>query len=105
MNMGVSTLVTVQQAVADIEAHLGKYGGPHRAWYCGVATDPEARLFQDHNVSRTNNAWIYRGLMTDTESRQVEAHFLKKGCDGGPGGGDRTSRYVYAYKKTASTRP
>ncbi len=97
-------VVSVQQAIYDIDSYIKKFGGPYSAWYCGVATDPRERLFKDHNVDERSGAWIFRALTTDTEARQVEAWFLAKGCKGGPGGGDRSSRYVYAYKITPTTR-
>ena len=103
--MAVATKYSVQVAIAEIDAYIRKCGGGYRAWYCGVASDPRDRLFNDHNVSEVYGNWIFVPLTTNTEARQVEAHFLNLGCDGGPGGGDYRSRYVYAYKKTASTRP
>jgi hypothetical protein len=103
--MAVSTPVSVQQAIVDIDAYIRKQGGAYPAWYCGVASDPRDRLFHDHNVSEQHGAWIYVRLATDGQARQVEQHFLRKGCDGGPGGGDHTSRHVYAYKKTSGTNP
>ena len=51
-------------------------------WYVGVATDPRARLFQDHNVNEQSDAWIYDNCGTDTAARSVEDYFLGKGCDG-----------------------
>jgi hypothetical protein len=105
MRMAGTSVVTVQQAIAEIEDYIRKNGGPYSAWYCGVASDPRDRLFNQHGVSEQGGIWIWRPLSTDTEARQVEAYFLRKGCDGGPGGGDRYSRFVYAYMKTSYTRP
>ena len=96
---------TPQQAEYAIEQHISKCGGPYSAWYCGVATDPVARLFTDHNVDKERDAWIHRDCATETAARQVEDYFLKKGCKGAPGGGDSSSRHVYAYKMSSRTRP
>lgn len=95
---------SVQQVIDETEAHIKERGGPYSAWYAGVATDPEDRLFNHHNVSKANGFWLYRDCGTDTASRKVEAHFLAKGCKGGPGGGDSKSRYFYVYKITSSTK-
>ena len=103
--MPVATVVTVQQAVTDIEVYIRKFGGAYPDWYCGVASDPRDRLFNDHNVSQQNGAWIHCELATDTQARQAEHYFLSRGCDGGPGGGDHTTRYAYVYKKTSYTNP
>ena len=96
--------VSVQQAVNHLDAYIGKHGAPYSAWYSGVASDPRTRLFTDHSVDEKFGLWIYHALTTDTEARQVESHFLAKGCKGAPGGGDRSSRYVYAYRVTQTTR-
>lgn len=100
----MSAVTKEQQIIADIENYIRQCGGAFPAWYCGVATDPKSRLFSDHNVDQNNAQWIYRDGGTDTVARNVEAYFLRKGCKGGPGGGDRSSRYVYAYKITSTTR-
>jgi len=100
-----TTAVSPHQAAQDIEQYIDQRSGPYSAWYCGVATDPEARLFTDHGVNKQGDAWIFRGCANDTEARQVEDYFLKKGCKGAPGGGDRNSRFVYAYRMNSHTRP
>jgi hypothetical protein len=64
-----------------------------------------SRLFGDHNVSKEHGHWIYRTASSNSVAREVEQHFLDAGMDGGPGGGDATSRIVYAYKKTPYTNP
>lgn len=101
--MATVSIVSESQAIADIDAHIRKNGGVYSAWYCGIASSPRDRLFNDHQVTEKGGAWIYRHLGTDTEARRVEDHFLRKGCKGGCGGGDRGTRYVYAYKITATT--
>lgn len=97
-------VTSVQQAILDIETYIRQNGGVYSAWYCGVATDPRQRLFRDHNVDEKSGTWIFRGLVSDTEARRVEAYFLAKGCKGGAGGGDASSRSVYCYRITPSTR-
>ena len=94
---------TEAKAKTDINAHILKHGGVYSKWYAGIAKDPEERLFTDHKVSKTKGTWIHRKCSTDTVSRRVEKHFLDKGCKGGPGGGDSSTKYVYAYKITSST--
>lgn len=102
--MAVASVTTAQQAVLDIENHVRQCGGQPREWYVGIASDVRHRLFVDHNVNEKNDAWIHRDCATDTAARSVENYFHNRGYDGGPGGGDRTTRHVYAYRKTSSTR-
>ena len=94
-----------QQIVSEIRSYIQQSGLNLRDWYVGIAQDPQTRLFNDHNVSRTSGRWIYRTAPTSTEARNIEAHFVNVlGADGGTGGGDSLSRAVYAYAKTTTTR-
>ncbi len=72
-------------------------------WYVGIANDAEKRLFTDHCVDKDNGLWAW-GLATNhLEARHIEALYHKAGCKGGPGGGDETTVFVYAYLITQST--
>jgi hypothetical protein len=102
--MVTTAVKSTGQIVSEIESYMRQHGGVFSDWYVGVASDARTRLFNDHNVAENGDAWVFRDCGTDTASRAVEEYFLKRGCDGGPGGGDYTSRYVYAYKKTWRTR-
>lgn len=92
-----------QEIVNDIANHLK--GIAYKNCYVGVTSDVESRLFSDHNVSKENGYWIYRSASSDSVAREIEQHFLDAGMDGATGGGDETSRIVYAYKKTSNTNP
>lgn len=87
----------------EIDAHIHKRGGGYPAWYVGIAKNPRERLFEGHNVSEQSGTWLYRDAGSELTAKTMEAMFLKKGCKGGPGGGD-SSRYIYAYKMTRTTR-
>ncbi len=73
--------------------------------YVGITKEPRSRLFNDHNVAEHGDYWIHCPADSSQVARDVEAHFLRLGADGGPGGGDATSDVVYAYKKNAHTEP
>lgn len=89
---------------ANIEAYIRKNGGPSRDWYVGIAADPKRRLFIDHQVRRQGGAWIYQSAGSAQDARLGEKYLLSLGCDGGDGGGDHTTRYLYAYRKGPHTR-
>lgn len=95
--------MAVDQNIAnDIVNHVGN--DRVSAWYVGIATDPETRLFQDHNVDKKYGRWIYRQAKSEADARDTEQYLLKHySFQGGPGGGDKP-RFVYAYKITAATR-
>ena len=94
---------TKQEIIDDIADHFK--GKAYSGCYVGITSDVDDRIFGDHKVSRENGHWIYRTASSHSVARDVEKHFLDAGMDGGGGGGDKTSRIVYAYKKTSSTNP
>lgn len=95
---------TKESIKADIKAYIQKNGSVYSDWYVGIASDPRARLFNDHNVSEKGGAWIYREAESSNAAREVEEYFINTlGTDGGSGGGDYSTKSVYAYKKTSTT--
>ncbi len=95
--------VSQEVAFANLIKHIKECGGAFSDWYCGITHDPQKRLFVQHNVAK-NGSWIFNECNGDTSARAVEAALLRKGCDGGKGGGGTTSRFVYAYRKTQNTK-
>ena len=90
--------------IAEIQNHMTKCAGTYGDWYCGIASDPRQRLFVDHNVNEKTDAWIYKDCGTENTARDIERHFLGKGCKGDEGGGDWQTKYVYTYKITSHSR-
>ncbi len=88
---------------SDIDGIIQKSGANYRDWYVGLAINPRERLFDGHNVSEKSGIWIARDAGSEMVAREVEALFLKKGCKGGTLKKD-SSRHVYAYKMTRTTR-
>ena len=89
----------------EIVAHIEKRGDAHSSWYCGIASDWEDRLFNEHQVPRKDYWWIARQCYDNESARNVEKALLELGCDGAAGGGDDTTVYVYAYLKGTMTNP
>lgn len=90
--------------ISEIKAFMSNWGGHYSDWYVGIASDPRQRLFNDHNVDEKNDAWIYREAMNSESARAIEDYFINTlGTDGDVGGGDDTSKFVYAYKKASHT--
>ena len=90
----------------EIEAHLNDEGSTYNKWYIGISKDGKNRLKQ-HNVNLEKGKawWIIREAINTDVSRRIEKYFIDLGCDGGDGGGDEDSTYVYAYKKISNTKP
>ena len=81
-------LITRFQQYIDRNGGIPKgYGG--YGWYVGVTSRPRERLFDEHKVNERSGAWIYGTAGSSRIARDVEEHFLRKGCQGGPGGRSR----------------
>jgi hypothetical protein len=94
-----------QQAYNEIVAYIKRQEGKPSGWYCGIASDWQGRLFNDHQVPRDDYGWIARKCYNTADARTVEEMLIRFGCDGGAGGGDETTIYVYAYLKRSMTNP
>lgn len=98
-------MATARGIVSEIEAHVKDRTptGKRSDWYVGIAADAKKRLFNDHNVSQQNGRWIYREADSSGMARDAESRLHDLGYDGGPGGGDDDTTFVYAYLKTTRT--
>jgi hypothetical protein len=93
-----------QQIMNEVFVHLGRYDGHYPDWYVGVAADARTSLFSDHGVNETGDAWICRQCGSNDAAREIERHFKKKGCKGGPVEEEQSSRFFYAYMIKPHTR-
>lgn len=93
----------LQVIIDEIAAHIAKQGGQRSHWYVGITADIDQRLHGAHGVPKKNHWYAWREAVTADDARSIEQAFLQWGCDGGSGGGDSRSRFVYAYLKTAAT--
>ena len=94
-----------QDVYDSIVAYIKEKGGEYSDWYAGIASDWEERLVVDHKVAREHQWWIAHQCHTNASARGVEDALIKLGCDGAPGGGGEDTIYVYAYLKSAVTKP
>lgn len=94
----------MQTIINEIHAYIVRNGGSEAQWYIGIAGDPRDCLFSRHGVVENGGLWIYRDAGNEAIARAVEKAFLDAGYTGGGGGGDWTTRHVYAYRITNSTR-
>jgi hypothetical protein len=95
---------TNEVIIAEIKAFMAKWGGYYSDWYAGIASDPRQRLFNDHNVDEKKDGWIFREAFNSESARSVEDYFVNVlKTSGNTGGGDNTTKFVYAYKKASHT--
>jgi hypothetical protein len=101
----VILLTSGESAKKEIQEHILKEGGPYSTWYVGITSDPEKRVYGDHNVPKENYWRIWRWVPSIEDARSVENYFVNTlGTDGGGGGGDADSKCVYGYKKSSITK-
>jgi hypothetical protein len=87
----------------DIDGLIQKSGAKYGEWYIGLAINPREKLFTAHNVNEQSDVWIIRDAGSEMAARDIEAIFLKKRCKGGSLRRD-SSRHIYVYKMTKTTR-
>jgi hypothetical protein len=93
-----------QEIVQAFENFFGQHGRYYSEFYVGIATDPVDRLTKGHGVSQSIPHIYWNSPLHTNVVRQIEDLFLKKGAKGGPGGGDNSTCFIYAYKITPNTR-
>lgn len=91
------------EIVREFSEKIAESQVPMGAWYVGITSKWDQRLFIEHQVGMLGD-YIVEECSSDVVARKVEEQFLRLGCKGGPGGGDAGSRWVYAYRITSSTR-
>jgi hypothetical protein len=92
-----------EQIINAFNAYIGAPSALYSEWYVGVAVDPRDRLFNGHAIREQTDAWIHDTCSSSREAREIEQYFIGRGMRGGPGGGDATTRSVYAYKVARHT--
>lgn len=91
---------------SEILCYIRAEKGEYSSWYVGISSNPHERLFQEHNVELKNTWWVISKAKNADEARLAEKTIIEEyGTDGGTGGGNEKSVYVYAYKKTETTKP
>lgn len=106
MQQGQSSMAySYAQIIDDIDKYMRSVGGSNFDWYVGIASEPRHTLFTRHRVAEQGGSWIYRQAISERIAREIEKAYLDTGHDGGPGGGNASTDFVYAYFKTSATNP
>jgi hypothetical protein len=87
----------------EIKSYVAKNGGRYSEWYAGIAANAKKRLFSDHAVRESSDAWIFWPCGSSGVARDIENALFNLGMKGGPGGGDYSTDFVYAYKIAGHT--
>jgi hypothetical protein len=95
-----------EEIVAEIKAHIGRFGGGFGDWCVGTAKDPRSPFFESHRVAEMNDGLTYREAFTPGSAEAIR-DYLVNGCglrldlDAAPEPG----RFVLAYRKTPPAHP
>jgi hypothetical protein len=91
--------------IQEIEQYITNFGGHYPDWYVGISSNPKNRLFQDHHVHVEDDLWIHKLANSLDDVKKIKDHFHNiRHADGPREGGNNTTLYIYAYKKTKNTR-
>lgn len=92
------------QIIADMDSHLKKSQKEfYSDFYVGITNYVDRRLFDEHNVQKEGQWWIYRDAINKSTAQRVEEYYLNKGMKGDTGGGTDDSTFVYCYEITRNT--
>ena len=80
--------LTKAQLIAAIEGKISAYS----VWTIGITEDPTQRKIKHGSPT----VWYQWEGESEKTAREVEKHFIDKGCKGGTGGGDRP-HWVYIF--------
>lgn len=94
---------TAQQVINAINEYVARFTYSKKDWYIGIASNPDDRLFVDHNVDKKNGYWIHVPTDSHLIARAAEKALLAVGFDGGASGGDDSTTFVYAYARLRGT--
>ena len=98
--------ITLKSYLTEFLEFVQNNLGANNSWYAGITNDPKRRLFEEHNVSKDNDVWMYKNVSSNEVAREIEYYLVNQAnLDGGTGGGDESSTTVYIYKKTVNTKP
>ena len=97
--------MTYNEIITAINEHLGNSLKQHwKDFYVGITDNVDERLFGFHKVPEEGYWFITCPADSEDIARDVEKHFLTKGMDGGTGGGDEDTTFVYCYEIGPNTR-
>ncbi|GMV98510.1 MAG: hypothetical protein AMXMBFR83_28600 [Phycisphaerae bacterium] len=97
---------TKEQIIEDIRTHIQKRGGAYGEWYVGIGVRVRERLFMEHKVRQKGDHWIHRRAVSPRTARDVLDYFANiLSTDCGTADLQQPGDAVYAYRKTAHTRP
>lgn len=97
--------MTYNEIIAAIDGHLGKSSKQYYSnFYVGISDDIDERLHGFHKVPKQGRWFRWCPVDTVDIASNVEKHYLALGMDGGPGGGDDDTFYVYCYEIGPDTK-
>lgn len=70
------------------------------SYYVGTSEDPKKSLFDYHNISETEDCWVYRKAQSLNDAKIAEQELIEMGMDGIAGKGGSKALYVYCFEIT-----
>ena len=99
-------LYSEKQIVGRIKGHIAKRGGGYPAWVVGVSKEPRSHLFRKHGVRKVGDRWILMHAKSCAVAREAQLYLVEKlRLSDAATKGDPLADFVYAYRKSANTKP
>jgi len=94
-----------QQIHDEIMHFIHMERSPYNNWYAGITSNPHTRLFQEHNVDLKESWWVIKKANSVDDAKIVIRALVDAyGIEGGNSAANERSVYIYAFKKTSTTR-
>jgi len=99
-------MAKAEEIIKHLDRYMNRFPNTKNGnWCVGVAVNADKRLFEEHKVHKLG-VWACHVADSFTIAKQVEAAYMRAGCQGAIGGSkDRAARTVYVYLKTSTTKP
>jgi hypothetical protein len=87
-----------RQIVNDFITYILKHNRTYSDWYFGFTSDVEHHLFNEHNVDKDKDLWIYHDMGSLESARNIVEYFVNtKRTKGTVGAGNEKATNVYCY--------
>lgn len=95
--------MTVKDFIIKYITYIQENGNNPKEWYVGKASNPNKRLFEELNIDKKADAWIYNDAKTEENARIIEEYLIENlGANGDKDGEGEDTTWIYAYKTNYS---
>lgn len=100
-------VLSVQQIKFEMFSYIKEFDSDFSAWYVGIASDPKAKMKDQHGVDLDKDIWLYKQALSFTACKTIQRYFIENLKTNGElvASGNEDMDCVYLYKKSERTTP